>query len=348
LLKLSCRCGYKSLVAENMALRQQLLVLNRARERSPRLTLSSRLIIGILSAYIKPERLSRIAIVIKPSSFIRFHKGLVKKKYSLLYTSKKRCTPSPQGPSQELINLILEMKRRNKHYGYRRIAMQISYHFGFQIDKDVVRRVLLKHYKPTKDDGPSWLSFIGHTKDSLWSMDLFRCESILLKSHWVLVILDQYTRRIIGFAVHQGDVDGATACLMFNRVISSIQSSPKYLSTDNDPLFNYYRFKANLRILDIKEIKSLPCQPRSHPFIERLIGTVRRELLDRTLFWTSNDLQSKLDAYQHYYNDTRCHMGIGGDTPSRKYDKKATPLISVERFRWKKSCRGLFDVPIAA
>ena len=58
------------------------------------------------------------------------------------------------------------------------------------------------------DNGPSWLTFIGHTKDSLWSIDLFRCESILLNTHWVLVVMDQFTRRIIGFGVPAGDVDG--------------------------------------------------------------------------------------------------------------------------------------------
>ena len=58
------------------------------------------------------------------------------------------------------------------------------------------------------DDGPLRLGLLGHTKDSLWSIDLFRCESILLKNHWMLVIMDQFTRRIIGFGVHAGDVDG--------------------------------------------------------------------------------------------------------------------------------------------
>jgi len=58
-------------------------------------------------------------------------------------------------------------------------------------------------------------------KDSLWSMDLFQCESILLKSHWVLVVMDQFTRRIIGFGIHPGDVDGVALCRMFNTAIST-------------------------------------------------------------------------------------------------------------------------------
>jgi hypothetical protein len=52
------------------------------------------------------------------------------------------------------------------------------------------------------------LNTLGHAKDSLWSIDLFRCESILLRSHWVLVVMDQYSRSIIGFGVHEGEVDG--------------------------------------------------------------------------------------------------------------------------------------------
>jgi len=61
------------------------------------------------------------------------------------------------------------------------------------------------------NNGPSWLTFIGHAKDSLWSIDLFRCESILLSTHWVLVLMDQFTQRIIGFGVHAGDVDGVSS-----------------------------------------------------------------------------------------------------------------------------------------
>ena len=77
----------------------------------------------------------------------------------------------------------------------------IDFAFGIAINKDIVRRVLAKHYRPAGSHGRSWLSFIGHAKDSLWSIDLFRCESILLRSHWVMVVMDVFTLRIIGFGV---------------------------------------------------------------------------------------------------------------------------------------------------
>jgi putative transposase len=96
----------------------------------------------------------------------------------------------PKGPSQELISAIIEMKRRNPRFGCRRLAMQISNAFGCEIDKDVVRRILSKYLKLSPaGGGPSWLTFIGHVKDSLWSIDFSRAESIHLKSHWIMVIM---------------------------------------------------------------------------------------------------------------------------------------------------------------
>ena len=78
------------------------------------------------------------------------------------------------------------------------IAQQISHALGIEIDKDVVRRILAQHYRP--DDagynGPSWLASMAQSKDSLWSVDLFPCESLLLHSYWVLVVMEIFTRRI--------------------------------------------------------------------------------------------------------------------------------------------------------
>jgi hypothetical protein len=85
--------------------------------------------------------------------------------------------------------------------------------------------------------------------------------------------MDQYTRRIIGFGVHAGKVDGVALCRMFNRAIRGQRWMPKYVSSDNDPLYRFHQWQANLRILEVTEIKSIPCVPLSHPFVERLVGT---------------------------------------------------------------------------
>jgi hypothetical protein len=96
-------------------------------------------------------------------------------------------------------------------------------------------------------------------------------------------VMDQFTRRIVGFAVHSGVVDGLALCRMFNRAIHA-QTLPKYLSSDHDPLYRFHQWQANLRVLMVQEIKTVPYVPLSHPFVERLIGTIRREHLDQALF----------------------------------------------------------------
>ena len=337
--------GRRTVIAENLLLKQQLIIHSRSRQRAPNLSTQDRTLLGFWSLFLNPKRIVRAAIIIKPSTLLRFHNALKKRKYRLLYSPGGGRKRGPKGPSAEVINAIVSMKLRNPRFGCPRIAQQINLAFGLELDKDTVRRVLTTHYRPDPNNhGPSWLTTIGHAKDSLWSVDLFRCESILLKSHWVMVVMDQYTRRIIGFGVHAGNVDGPALCRMFNQATSK-QSWPTYLSSDNDPLFQYHRWKANLRVLDIDEIKSLPHAPMSHPFVERLIGSIRRELLDQTLFWTATDLENKLRAYQCYYNVCRTHSGKNGSTPIENTDEK---VINIRDYRWDKHCRGLFELPVAA
>jgi putative transposase len=116
----------------------------------------------------------------------------------------------------------VELEQRNPRFGCPHIAYAMSRNFGIEVNKDVVRRILARHYKPNpgKMQSPSWLSLLSHSKDSLWSIDLFRCESLRLQSRSVLVVIDQWSRRIIGFGIHRQDVDGATVCRMFNHAIS--------------------------------------------------------------------------------------------------------------------------------
>jgi putative transposase len=337
--------GVRAVVAESVLAKHQLLILNRSRRRAPNLRILDRLIAGFCSLWIKPSRLSRVAIAFKPSTLLNFHRALVQRKYRLLFSTKQKTRPGPKGPTADLIRVVVEMKRRNPAWGCPHIAEQINLPFGTTINKDMVRRILAQHYRPVPtQDGPSRLTFIGHMKDSLWSLDLFRCESATLRTYWVLVVMDQHTRSIIGFGIHRGIVDGLALCRMFHRAIQR-QSLPKYLSTDNDPLYRFHQWQANLRVLDVVEIKTVPFVPLSHPFVERLIGTLRRECLDQTLFWTTADLQAKLSDFQNYFNEYRTHAGLDGRLPTP--GGPASP-ISFASYRWQKHCRGLYQTPIAA
>ena len=159
--------------------------------------------------------------------------------------------------------------------------------------------------------------------------------------------MDQYTRRIISFGIQAGAVDGPSLCRMFNRAIRGA-ASPKYLSSDHDPLFWFHRWKANLRILDVSEVKTVPYLPISHPFVERLIVAIRREYLDFVPFWTARDLENKLNSFERFYNDQRCHYALGGDTPGAKTGNIRPKVVNLHSYRWRSHCRGLYHLPVAA
>jgi len=134
---------------------------------------------------------------------------------------------------------------------------------------------------------------------------------------------------------------------MFNAAIHG-QGAPRRLSTDHDPLFEAYRWRANLRILEIDEFKTVPHVPLSHPFVERLIGTIRRELLDHVPFWNARDLERKLAEFQVYDNAARGHASLEGHTPlafARGYPAVPADLNDV---RWGSHCRDLVQLPVAA
>jgi transposase InsO family protein len=251
-------------------------------------------------------------------------------------------------PDEALIRAIVELKSRNPRFGCPRIARIIAQTFGIDIDKNVVHRMLAKRYRPAPGGtGPSWLAFIGHTSDSLRRVDLFRCESVVLRTYWVLVVMDQFTRPLVGFGVHCGTVTSIDVCRMFNTAIH-LHGSPQHLSTDHDPVFEAHRWTANLRVLEIEEIKTVPHVPLSHPFVKRFIGTMRREFLDHVPFWNARDLERKLAEFQIYYNAARCHASLDGRAPLSFAGGQTLPPADLNHVRWVFHCCDLVRLPVAA
>ena len=160
-------------------MKQQLLVINRSRRRAPNLSALDRFLLGFWSLFLDPHRLQRVAVIIRPSTLLKYHDILKKRKYRLLYSSGRKGKPGPKGPSRELIQAIVELKQRNPRFGCRRIAQQIAKAFGVHIDKNLVRRVLTEHYRPgSNDGGPSWLwgaysALLHQVKNNCWR---FACQ----------------------------------------------------------------------------------------------------------------------------------------------------------------------------
>src|SRR5258708_4311113 len=109
--------GARSVVAESVLVKHQLLILNRARKRSPNLLLSDRMVAGVCALLMRPRRLVRCAIVLKPSTLLRLHRALTTRKYRRLFSTKAPTKPGPKGPSQELVAAVVEMKRRHPSWG---------------------------------------------------------------------------------------------------------------------------------------------------------------------------------------------------------------------------------------
>jgi hypothetical protein len=172
-----------------------------------------------------------------------------------------------------------------------------------------------------------------------------RCESATLRTHWVLVVMDQFTRRIIGFGVHSGIVDGVALCGC--STCDSRAQSAQISQLRSRSAVSFPPMGGGSSDPRVTEIKSVPYVPLSHPFVERLIGTIRREYLDRILFWTTADLEAKLIDFQHYYNDHRPHTGLGGYRPEPPAGGAVSPT-GPGSYRWRRHCRGLYQTPIAA
>src|SRR6202790_5716878 len=131
--------GVRAVIAENLLLKQQLIVLRRGRQRAPNLTLTDRLLCGFGSLFLSPGRIRKLAIALRPSTLIAFHAALVRHKYRRLFTSRS-CPkkPGPKRPSEALIQAIVELKSRNPRFCCPRIARIISHTFGVDVDKNVV------------------------------------------------------------------------------------------------------------------------------------------------------------------------------------------------------------------
>jgi hypothetical protein len=116
--------GAHSIVTESLLVKHQLLILNRTRKRVPDLRPTDSVIAGLCAIFMRPARLLRSAIDLKPSTIHSFHRALMKRRYRLLSTPKNRSKPGPKGPSSQLIAAIVDMKRRNPKFDFQRIADQ--------------------------------------------------------------------------------------------------------------------------------------------------------------------------------------------------------------------------------
>jgi len=122
LIKLLKPGGVKRVMAESIAMKHQLIVMNRAKKRSPALATKDRFLFGLLAMLIGERRLQKVAVILKPATILAFHKALMKQKYSKLYSNQAKNIPGRKAREQVLIDLVIEMKRRNPSFGTAKLT----------------------------------------------------------------------------------------------------------------------------------------------------------------------------------------------------------------------------------
>jgi len=157
LAKLTRPGGARSVVAENLLLKQQLIIHGRSRQRAPNLTTLDRTVLGFLSLFLRPRRLVRSTVIIRPSTLLAFHNALKKQKYRLPYSNPGGRKPGPKGPIKEVIRAIVEMKQRNPRYG-----CPVSLNRSTWLSGSISARTLSDAYSPsTTDQNPVTLGHPG-------------------------------------------------------------------------------------------------------------------------------------------------------------------------------------------
>jgi hypothetical protein len=131
LTQLASPGGLRSVIAESLLLKHQLIISGRSRRRAPPLNTVDRFVLGLMTLFVRPRRVAKLAAILKPATLLRFHKAPVDRKYRRLFSSAgARAKPGPKGPTPEIIAAIIEMKLRNPRFGYQHIAQQISRAFA--------------------------------------------------------------------------------------------------------------------------------------------------------------------------------------------------------------------------
>jgi len=241
-----------------------------------------------------PRRIRKAAVVLKPATLTKFRRTLQSRNYHRLFSSWQNAKPGPKGPSDDFVRVIVELKRRNTRFGCPRIAQQINKSFGLKIDKDVVRRVLAKHYRPEHyDSGPSWLTFFRHMAERLWSIAPYQRRSILPTFLSSLRAIGQCTRRIISCGIAGSHFDQTMFCSLFTAGIPVIEAS-KLLSPAQDPPFSHYRRRR--KCLGANRTQTLAIFPRAPSFAERRIRTKRRCHRDYRANCSASVLETEREA----------------------------------------------------
>ena len=291
------------LLAENLLLRQQLIVLNRAGKR-PHCTRADRVLVVVLASKVKHWR--EALLIIRPETVLRWHREGLR----LFWKAKSRVTSQEPRIAVETIALIKEMAASNRLWGADRIRGELL-KLGITVAKRTIQRHM-RQARPSPPRGQTWATFLrNHAKD-IWACDFVQLTDAWFRPLFAFVITELGSRRIVHVGVTRAPTDEWVAQQL--REATPFSAAPKYLIRDNDAKYGP-RFDAVAAGSGIALLRTPIRAPRANAVCERLIGSLRRECLDHILLVSEAHLRRVLDEYARYFNHSRPHQGVGQRVP---------------------------------
>ncbi len=292
----------RSLVLENLALRQQLALL-RQRSRRPRFGRFDQLFWVHLSR--RWSRWRDVLHLVLPETVIRWHR----QGFRAFWTWKSR----PRGPGRppigsELRGLIQKMAPANPLWGAPRIHGELL-KLGFTISQRSVARLMLRRRGPPSQ---SWKTFLANHVADLVAVDFLVVPTATFRILFVFVVLLHHRRQVVHFNVTSAPTSAWTAQQMLEAFPED--SAPRYLLRDRDAVYGN-TFRRRVESMGIAEVLTAARSPWQNPYAERMIGTIRRDLLDHVIVFGEGHLRRQLHRYLRYYHRARTHLSLAKDAP---------------------------------
>lgn len=293
--------GRTAIAVENLALRHQLGVLQRSVKR-PKLRRRDRIFWVWLSRVWSGWR-DRLAII-KPETVIRWHR----EGFRLYWRWKSRGTPGRPKIDAEVRRLIRQMSRENATWGAPRIQSELAL-IGFTVDESTVAKYMIRHRKPPSQ---TWRTFLENHGEAIVAIDFFVVPTVRFQLLYCFIVLRHDRRRVVHFNV----TPHPTARWTAQQVVEAFPNdeAPRFLIRDRDAIYGV-DFRERVKHLGIEEVVISYRSPWQSPYVERLIGSIRRECLDHMIVLNESHLIRILTSYFAYYHEARTHLSLNRNAP---------------------------------
>ena len=291
-----------ALQLEILALRHQIGVLQRSVKR-PKLTPADRFLWAWLSTAWRDWKSG--AFIMKASTVVGWHQ----KGFHLFWTGKiRRGKLGRPSVPKDVRELIRTLSRENVLWGAPKIHGELL-KLGIEIGETSVSKYMVRRRRPPSQ---TWKTFLGNHVRSMVSVDFFVVPTIRFQILYVFLVLAHERRRIVHFAVTAHPTAEWTAQQI--REAFPWESAPRYLLRDRDRIFGK-DFVDQVKAMGIKQVLSAPRSPWQRAYIERVIGTIRRECLDHMIVFNERCLYRHLKSFVDYYHRSRTHLALEKDSP---------------------------------